>query len=93
MNREIKFRIWAGKQFYYKCLVGNTNDTDDKKYTCPVVWIDDRKEWNSAVEVEEKMGISRTSISQCVRGKNKTAGGFKWLFKEQFEYMEYRIGE
>lgn len=45
MNREIKFRIWADNQFYYKCLVGNTNDTDDKKYTCPVVWIDDRKEW------------------------------------------------
>lgn len=45
MNREIKFRIWANNQFYYKCLVGNTNDTDDKKYTCPVVWLDDRKEW------------------------------------------------
>ena len=45
MNREIKFRIWADNQFYYKCLVGNTNDTDDKKYTCPVVWLDDRKEW------------------------------------------------
>lgn len=38
-------RIWANNQFYYKCLVGNTNDTDDKKYTCPVVWLDDRKEW------------------------------------------------
>ena len=45
MNSEIKFRIWADNQFYYKCLVGNTNDTDDKKYTCPVVWLDDRKEW------------------------------------------------
>lgn len=45
MNREIKFRIWADNQFYYKCLVGNTNDTDDKKYTCPVVWVDDWKEW------------------------------------------------
>ena len=45
MDREIKFRIWANNQFYYKCLVGNTNDTDDKKYTCPVVWLDDRKEW------------------------------------------------
>ena len=45
MNREIKFRIWANNQFYYKCLVGNTNDTDDKKYTCPVVWLDDKKEW------------------------------------------------
>lgn len=45
MNRKIKFRIWADNQFYYKCLVGNTNDTDDKKYTCPVVWLDDMKEW------------------------------------------------
>lgn len=45
MNREIKFRVWADNQFYYKCLVGNTNDIDDKKYTCPVVWLDDRKEW------------------------------------------------
>lgn len=45
MNREIKFRIWADNQFYYKCLVGNTNDTNDKKYTCPVVWLDNRKEW------------------------------------------------
>ena len=45
MNREIKFRIWADNQFYYKCLVGNTNDIDDKKYTCPMVWLDDRKEW------------------------------------------------
>ena len=45
MNRKIKFRIWANNQFYYKCLVGNTNDTDDKKYTCPVVWLDDKKEW------------------------------------------------
>lgn len=45
MDREIKFRIWANNQFYYKCLVGNTNDTDDKKYTCPVVWLDGRKEW------------------------------------------------
>ena len=49
------------------------------------------KEWNSAVEVEEKMGISRKNISQCVRGKNKTAGGFKWLFKEQIEQMEYNV--
>ena len=45
MNREIKFRIWADNQFYYKCLVGNTNDTDDKKYTCPVVWLDAMREW------------------------------------------------
>ena len=30
MNREIKFRIWANGKFYYKCLVGNTNNIDDE---------------------------------------------------------------
>lgn len=45
MNRDIKFRIFADNKFYYKCLVGNTNDVEDEKWTCPVVWLDDRKEW------------------------------------------------
>ena len=43
--REIKFRIWSDNQFYYKCLVGNTNDTSDDNWTCPVIWLEDRKEW------------------------------------------------
>ena len=34
MNREIKFRIWADNKFYNKCLVGNTNNTNDEKWTC-----------------------------------------------------------
>lgn len=45
MNRAIKFRIWADGKFYYKCLVGNTNNIDDKEWTCPVIWLDDKKEW------------------------------------------------
>lgn len=43
--REIKFRIYADNKFYYKCLVGNTNDIEDKKWTCPMVWLEDKKEW------------------------------------------------
>ena len=45
MNREIKFRIWADGEFCYKCLVGNTNNIDDKEWTWPMVWLDDKKEW------------------------------------------------
>ena len=45
MNREIKFRIWCNNRFYYKCLVGNTTDTNDKNWTCPMVWLEDKKEW------------------------------------------------
>ena len=39
------------------------------------------KEWESAIEVENKLGISRKNISQCARGRNKTAGNYKWIFK------------
>lgn len=43
--REIKFRIFADNKFYYKCLVGNTNDINDNNWTCPMVWLEDKKEW------------------------------------------------
>ena len=45
MNREIKFRIWADNKFYNKCLVGNTNNTNDEKWTCPMVWLEKSKKW------------------------------------------------
>lgn len=45
MQRKIKFRIWCNNRFYYKCLVGNTTDTNDKNWTCPMVWLEDKKEW------------------------------------------------
>lgn len=43
--REIKFKIWADNKFYDKCLVGNTNNTNDNKWTCPMIWLEDKKEW------------------------------------------------
>ncbi len=38
------------------------------------------KEWNSEKEAEEKLGMCRGSISQCLTGKSKSAGGYKWKF-------------
>lgn len=43
--RDIKFRIYADNKFYYKCLAGNTNDIENKDWTCPMVWLEDKKEW------------------------------------------------
>lgn len=51
------------------------------------------KEWESAVEAERTTGIDRKNISQCVTKRNKTAGGYKWITKEQYEANCYKIGE
>lgn len=40
------------------------------------------REWKSAVEAEKETGISAKSISQCVTGRSKTAGGFIWRLKK-----------
>lgn len=41
-----KFRAWdrLRKEMNYKVMVGNC-DTDDENWTCPVIWIEDRKKW------------------------------------------------
>ena len=51
------------------------------------------KEWKSATEVQEQLGINRKNISQCITGKNKTAGGYKWVTHEQFNLVLYKVKE
>lgn len=45
MPREIEFKIFDNGKWYYKCLVGNTNNTSDDNWTCPLVWSDEKKDW------------------------------------------------
>jgi group I intron endonuclease len=39
-------------------------------------------EWNSIKEASLELKIDRTSISQCCRGKKKSAGGYVWQYKD-----------
>ena len=38
-------------------------------------------EFPSIRHASEKTGFSETNITTCIRGKTKTAGGFKWCYK------------
>ena len=42
----LKFRAWdkARNEMNYKVMVGNC-DTDDENWTCPIIWIEERKDW------------------------------------------------
>lgn len=46
------------------------------------------KEWESAIEVEDKLKISRESISSVVTHRTKSAGGFKWIYKKDYFYKD-----
>lgn len=39
------------------------------------------KEWESLQKVADELGIERSNISHCLRGRIKTSGGFKWEYK------------
>lgn len=41
-----KFRAWdrLRNEMNYKVMVGNC-DTDDENWTCPIIWIEEEKDW------------------------------------------------
>lgn len=41
------------------------------------------REWQSAAEVKRVLGIDRSHISACCKGKLKSSGGFIWRYKEK----------
>jgi len=43
------------------------------------------REWGSITKVYEDLGILQSSISNCLKNKSKTAGGFIWKLKNQQE--------
>jgi len=40
------------------------------------------KTWNKGIDIENELGIQRKNVSAVVRGKRKSAGGFKWKYKK-----------
>lgn len=66
----------------YNINYGNHNANVSKTKSNPIVQLSKSgefiKKWNSAIEVEKQLGISRAHISKVVNGKRKSAGGFKW---------------
>lgn len=41
-----KYRAWdkTRNEMNYKVMVGNC-DTDDENWTCPIIWIEEKKDW------------------------------------------------
>lgn len=92
MNREIKFRIWADNKFYNKCLVGNTNNTNDEKWTCPMVWLEKQKEWVHCDNgiICQYTGLHDKNGKEIYEGDIVKDLEYKIIGK--IEYIEYMAG-
>lgn len=49
------------------------------------------KEWNSIIDASKKLNINATTIVACCKNNkhNKTAGGFKWIYKNNWDAVNY----
>lgn len=44
--------------------------------------------WDTMADAYKETGISVTNISSVCRGKKKSAGGFKWIYKDVYEEIQ-----
>jgi len=38
-------------------------------------------DWGGSIDASIELNIDRGSLTQCLKGKNKSCGGFKWKYK------------
>ena len=68
------------------CRYGTRNQRTGEKNAKPVVQMDTEgnviADYPSVIEAQRATGINRYLIRQCCNGKQESAGGYRWKFKE-----------
>lgn len=73
--------FWLGKSGRKHCLSKAIFQYDlNEKFV---------KKWDCMKDVERQLGIRVGNISACCTGRKKTAGGFKWKYKEEKQNEEF----
>lgn len=45
------------------------------------------KTWKNAADIKKALGFSEINIHGCCKRKQKTASGFKWMFKGDYDKL------
>lgn len=79
---------WMYKENYDKYINGDYSIKVNKSYKS-VIQIDEEKLifWDSGATASMELNINKNSIYKCCRGIQKTAGGFKWMYKEDYDKL------
>lgn len=71
-----------------KCSINSTHSRKNMQFTLDGVFV---REWESAAEVRRSIGV--VNIGSCCNGKERSAGGFLWLWSDEYteELLQERI--
>lgn len=90
--------VWKQYKGFYWCYkkdikkINSKKDFVNSKYK-RIIQLDKKgneaiNEFKSVTDAGKKVGLNPENISRVCKGKNDTSGGYKWMYKEDYENMK-----
>ena len=80
--------IFVTRSMHWKLhreMLGKSGKIGGKKYSISILQFTKNgtfvKEWQSERDASRHLGISKSHICNCLKGRHKSAGGFVWRYK------------
>lgn len=65
---------------FYNCQYGTRNKRTGEKRAKKILCVELNIIYNSLIEASQKLNIGKTAISNCLKGRSKTSGGYSWRY-------------
>ena len=49
------------------------------------------RKWDSIIDVQRELGYDNRQICSCLKNRQKTAKGFKWVYADDYERIPFKV--